>query len=183
MLAYVTAWLRVYQCLFTRIHIADATLQFTQCSFIGRAKSSTLANSGIFVSKWTFPWAVDGFPIFHIFNLVLSIHLEVRNFEVLSRINPWRVPLKSIAIPASVHNHNAQTKRTQHKSIVKLLYKGRWQHLLINLQHCKPLYLMCSERHFHDTLFYGFLSSWPFEYVPSVEQANNYLWNKIQIEG
>ena len=102
-------------------------------------------------------------------------HLEVRNFDVLSRINPWRIPLKSITISASVHNHNAQTKRTQHKSIVKLLYKGRWQHLLINLQHRKPLHVMCSERHFHDMSFHGFLSWWPFGYVPSVEQANNCL--------
>ena len=49
-------------------------------------------------------------------------------------------------------------------------------------QHWKPLHLMCSERHFHDMLFYGFFHGGHFGYPPSVEQANNYLRNKIPTE-
>ena len=39
---------------------------------------------------------------------------------------------KYTAIYASVHIHNAQTKETRRMSTVKLVYKGRWLHLLVN---------------------------------------------------
>ena len=39
---------------------------------------------------------------------------------------------KSITISASLNIHNAQTKDTKHKSMVKPAYKERWLHLLVN---------------------------------------------------
>lgn len=42
--------------------------------------------------------------------------------------------------------YNAQTKCTQHKSMLKPEYKGRWLHLLVILEHCELL--MHSKRQF-----------------------------------
>ena len=54
--------------------------------------------------------------------------------------------LKSVDISASVHIQNAETKDTQHKSIVKDRHKNGdgFKHILVNSYYCKPL--MCSKR-------------------------------------
>ena len=39
--------------------------------------------------------------------------------------------------PKNEDSHNAQTKGTHYKSMVKSVHKGRWLHLLVNSQYCK----------------------------------------------
>ena len=45
----------------------------------------------------------------------------------------------SVAISASMHIHNVQTKGTQHKVYDDASIKRRWLYLLVNSQHCKLL--------------------------------------------
>ena len=61
--------------------------------------------------------------------------------------------LKNIAIFASVHIHNAQTKGTQHKSMVRPANKGRW------LQHTGQFIALQAFNAFKD----GNLRTWGFK--------------------
>ena len=46
--------------------------------------------------------------------------------------NDFKVKIFNVAVSASVHIHNVQTKSTQYYSMLDPAYKGRWLHMPAN---------------------------------------------------